>query len=176
MPLPEPAPLPAPYPRPFLCRVQPSGLRASPRAQFKCPAGTSDARDTSETSDISGPGGTSRTTENHARLTHRPRHRLCTRDGGPHLPPRRPGGPGQDHAGKRRGGAVTVLPGREGGPSGTGAEAYHRNASGIGGAVGNDDRFGRNPRPVDPTRDGRAGLVTDANEQPATPAGAGPAR
>ncbi|GAB2794201.1 FG-GAP-like repeat-containing protein [Streptomyces chlorus] len=75
------------------------------------------------------------------------------------------GAPGEDHAGKRQGGTVTVLLGRKGGLSGTGAKAYHQNTSGVGGAVENDDYFGQNLKLTDYTRDGRADLVVDTNDQ-----------
>ncbi|MFD0228703.1 FG-GAP and VCBS repeat-containing protein [Streptomyces hirsutus] len=75
------------------------------------------------------------------------------------------GAPGEDLEGKRDGGTVTVLLGRKGGLSGTGAKAYHQNTSGVGGAVEKDDYFGRNLKLTDYTRDGRADLVVDTNDQ-----------
>ncbi|MFB6710172.1 hypothetical protein ACFCW6_36405 [Streptomyces sp. NPDC056333] len=67
-------------------------------------------------------------------------------------------------AGKRQGGMVTVLLGRAGGLSGSGAKAYDQNTSGIAGAVENDDHFGRNLKLTDYTRDGRADLMVDTND------------
>ncbi|MET8324819.1 FG-GAP and VCBS repeat-containing protein [Streptomyces sp. NPDC005181] len=74
------------------------------------------------------------------------------------------GAPGEDLAGKRQAGMVTVLLGRAGGLSGTGAKAYDQNTSGIAGAVENDDYFGRNLKLTDYTRDGRADLMVDTND------------
>lgn len=74
------------------------------------------------------------------------------------------GAPGEDLAGKRQAGMVTVLLGRAGGLSGSGAKAYDQNTSGIAGAVENDDYFGRNLKLTDYTRDGRADLMVDTNE------------
>ncbi|MFE9773892.1 FG-GAP and VCBS repeat-containing protein [Streptomyces sp. NPDC005931] len=75
------------------------------------------------------------------------------------------GAPGEDLEGRRDGGSVTVLLGRAGGLSGTGARTYHQNTSGIAGAVENDDRFAQNLKLTDYTRDGRADLAIDTNEQ-----------
>ncbi|MEV0689586.1 FG-GAP and VCBS repeat-containing protein [Streptomyces sp. NPDC050388] len=75
------------------------------------------------------------------------------------------GAPGEDLEGKRQGGMVTVLLGRAGGLSGTGAKAYHQNTSGIAGAVENNDCFGQSLKLTDYTRDGRADLIVDTNEQ-----------
>ncbi|WP_326753462.1 FG-GAP-like repeat-containing protein [Streptomyces hirsutus] len=75
------------------------------------------------------------------------------------------GAPGEDLEGKRDGGMVTVLLGRKGGLSGTGAKAYHQNTSGVGGAVEKDDYFGQSLKLTDYTRDGRADLVVDTNDQ-----------
>ena len=75
------------------------------------------------------------------------------------------GAPGEDLEGKRRGGMVTVLLGRAGGLSGTGAKTYHQNTSGITGAVENEDCFGQSLKLTDYTRDGRADLVVDTNDQ-----------
>ncbi|MGC3000609.1 hypothetical protein ACPF8X_20180 [Streptomyces sp. G35A] len=58
-----------------------------------------------------------------------------------------------------------MLLGRAGGLSGTGARAYDQNTSGIAGSVENDDYVGRNLKLTDYTRDGRADLVVDTNEQ-----------
>ncbi|WP_030929239.1 FG-GAP and VCBS repeat-containing protein [Streptomyces sp. NRRL B-24720] len=74
------------------------------------------------------------------------------------------GAPGEDLAGKRQGGMVTVLLGRAGGLSGTGAKAYDQNTSGVAGAVENDDYFGRNLKLTDYTRDRRADLMVDTND------------
>ena len=74
------------------------------------------------------------------------------------------GSPGEDLAGKREAGTVTVLLGRAGGLSGTGAKAYDQNTSGIADAVENDDRFGRNLKLADYTRDGRADLMVDTGD------------
>ncbi|WP_229919632.1 FG-GAP repeat protein [Streptomyces minutiscleroticus] len=54
------------------------------------------------------------------------------------------GSPGEDLADKRDGGMVTVLLGRAGGLSGSGAKAYDQNTSGAAGAIENDDLFGLN--------------------------------
>ncbi|GGW45417.1 FG-GAP and VCBS repeat-containing protein [Streptomyces griseoloalbus] len=75
------------------------------------------------------------------------------------------GVPGEDLGTKRQAGTVTVLLGRAGGLSGTGAKSYDQDTSGISGAVENDDYFGRNLKLTDYTRDGRADLLIDTNEQ-----------
>ncbi|MGK5500907.1 FG-GAP and VCBS repeat-containing protein [Streptomyces sp. URMC 125] len=75
------------------------------------------------------------------------------------------GAPGEDLAGKRDAGMVTVLFGRAGGLSGTGARTYDQSTSGIAGAVEEDDRFGRNLKLADYTRDGRADLLVDTDDQ-----------
>ncbi|GAA1423813.1 FG-GAP-like repeat-containing protein [Streptomyces thermospinosisporus] len=71
---------------------------------------------------------------------------------------------GEDLAGKRDGGMVTVLYGRAGGLSGTGAKSFDQNTPGIAGAIEQDDRFGRNLKLTDYTRDGRADLLVDTND------------
>lgn len=71
------------------------------------------------------------------------------------------GAPGEGLDGKVRAGMVTVLLGRAGGLSGTGAKAYGQNTSGVAGTAENDDRFGGNLKLTDYTRDGRADLVVD---------------
>ncbi|MFV5991938.1 FG-GAP and VCBS repeat-containing protein [Streptomyces sp. NPDC056231] len=75
------------------------------------------------------------------------------------------GVPGEDLAGKREGGMVTVLLGRAGGLSGTGAKAYDQNTTGIADAIENDDYFGLSLKLTDYTRDGRADLLVGTNEQ-----------
>ncbi|MEU3553722.1 FG-GAP and VCBS repeat-containing protein [Streptomyces fragilis] len=74
------------------------------------------------------------------------------------------GSPGEDLAGMRDGGAVTVLLGRAGGLSGTGAKAYDQGTSGVAGAVEKDDRFGFTLKLTDYTRDGRADLMVGTVE------------
>jgi hypothetical protein len=74
------------------------------------------------------------------------------------------GSPGEDLDGVRDGGAVTVLLGRAGGLSGTGAKAYDQGTSGVAGAVENDDRFGYTLKTADYTRDGRADLMVGTVE------------
>ncbi|MFD4141772.1 FG-GAP and VCBS repeat-containing protein [Streptomyces sp. NPDC058572] len=74
------------------------------------------------------------------------------------------GSPGEDLAGKRNAGMVTVLLGRAGGLSGTGAKAYDQNTSGITGAVENYDHVGMSLKLTDYTRDGRADLAVDTTE------------
>jgi hypothetical protein len=69
------------------------------------------------------------------------------------------GSPGEDLADKRDGGAVTVLLGRAGGLSGTGAKSYDQGTSGIAGSIENDDDFGVTLKLTDYTRDGRADLM-----------------
>ncbi|MDQ0991984.1 FG-GAP and VCBS repeat-containing protein [Streptomyces sp. V3I7] len=75
------------------------------------------------------------------------------------------GAPGEDLEGKRDPGLVTVLLGRAGGLSGTGAKSYGQSTSGIAGTAENDDRFGQDLKLTDYTRDGRADLMVDVNEQ-----------
>ncbi|GGP49899.1 FG-GAP and VCBS repeat-containing protein [Streptomyces calvus] len=72
---------------------------------------------------------------------------------------------GEDLAGKRDAGMVTVLLGRAGGLSGTGAKAYDQDTSGVAGAIENDDYVGWAVILTDYTRDGRADLLVDTNEQ-----------
>ncbi|MFG2299806.1 FG-GAP and VCBS repeat-containing protein [Actinacidiphila glaucinigra] len=74
------------------------------------------------------------------------------------------GAPGEALSGKRRAGMVTVLFGRAGGLSGSGAKAFSQSTSGVAGAVENDDSFGVNLKVTDYTRDGRADLMVDTND------------
>ncbi|WP_166027816.1 FG-GAP and VCBS repeat-containing protein [Streptomyces chilikensis] len=74
------------------------------------------------------------------------------------------GAPGEDLADKRDGGAVTVLLGRAGGLSGTGAKAYDQNTSGVAGSIEVDDNFGRTLRLTDHTGDGRADLMVGTDD------------
>ncbi|MFJ5561105.1 FG-GAP and VCBS repeat-containing protein [Streptomyces sp. NPDC093250] len=74
------------------------------------------------------------------------------------------GAPGEDLVGKRDAGMVTVLLGRAGGLSGTGAKAYDQNTSGVAGGIENDDYFGWSVKFTDYTRDGRADLLVDTND------------
>ncbi|MEU5522668.1 FG-GAP and VCBS repeat-containing protein [Streptomyces sp. NPDC047860] len=74
------------------------------------------------------------------------------------------GAPGEDLVGKRDAGMVTVLLGRAGGLSGTGAKAYDQNTSGVAGGIENDDYFGWSVKLTDYTRDGRADLLVDTND------------
>ncbi|WP_432187828.1 FG-GAP and VCBS repeat-containing protein [Streptomyces sp. Tue6028] len=75
------------------------------------------------------------------------------------------GARGEDLGTKRDAGAVTVLFGRAGGLSGTGAKSYTQDTSGITGTAETQDQFGSHLKLTDYTRDGRADLVIDANEQ-----------
>ncbi|WP_149552198.1 FG-GAP-like repeat-containing protein [Streptomyces marokkonensis] len=74
------------------------------------------------------------------------------------------GASGEDLAGKRDAGMVTVLLGRAGGLSGTGAKAYDQNTSGVAGGIEHDDFFGWSVKLTDYTRDGRADLLVDTND------------
>ncbi|WP_448320858.1 FG-GAP and VCBS repeat-containing protein [Streptomyces sp. CO7] len=74
------------------------------------------------------------------------------------------GSPGEDLAGKRDGGAVTVLLGRAGGLSGTGAKAYDQGTSGVAGSIETDDNFGNTLKLTDYTRDGRADLMVGTDD------------
>ncbi|MET8574468.1 FG-GAP and VCBS repeat-containing protein [Streptomyces sp. NPDC005012] len=74
------------------------------------------------------------------------------------------GAPGEDLADRRDGGSVTVLLGRAGGLSGTGAKAYDQNTSGVAGSIEADDNFGNDLRMADYTRDGRADLMVETDE------------
>lgn len=74
------------------------------------------------------------------------------------------GAPGEDLVGKRDAGMVTVLLGRAGGLSGTGAKAYDQNTSGVAGGIENDDYFGWSVKLTDYTRDGRAEVLVDTND------------
>ncbi|MBC9714647.1 FG-GAP repeat protein [Streptomyces sp. TRM66268-LWL] len=73
--------------------------------------------------------------------------------------------PGEALGTKTYAGTVTVLRGRAGGLSGTGAVAFHQDSSGVTGAAEKDDHFGLNVRLADYTRDGRADLFVSTNEQ-----------
>ncbi|MEU1535419.1 FG-GAP and VCBS repeat-containing protein [Streptomyces fagopyri] len=75
------------------------------------------------------------------------------------------GAPGEDLGTKRDAGAVTVLLGRAGGLSGTGAKSYTQDTAGITGTAEAGDLFGEHLKLTDFTRDGRADLVIDTNEQ-----------
>lgn len=74
------------------------------------------------------------------------------------------GTPGEDLADKRDGGAVTVLLGRAGGLSGTGAKAYDQGTSGVAGSIETDDNFGVDLKLTDYTRDGRADLMVGTDD------------
>ncbi|MFH8472119.1 FG-GAP and VCBS repeat-containing protein [Streptomyces sp. NPDC018000] len=75
------------------------------------------------------------------------------------------GARGEDLGTKRNAGAVTVLLGRAGGLSGTGAKSYTQDTSGITGTAETEDQFGAHLKLTDYTRDGRADLMIDTNEQ-----------
>lgn len=75
------------------------------------------------------------------------------------------GAGGEDLGTKRNAGTVTVLLGRAGGLSGTGAKSYSQDTSGITGTPETDDLFGASLKFTDYTRDGRADLVISTNEQ-----------
>ncbi|MEU1202324.1 FG-GAP and VCBS repeat-containing protein [Streptomyces sp. NPDC005813] len=75
------------------------------------------------------------------------------------------GARGEDLGTKRDAGAVTVLFGRAGGLSGTGAKSYTQDTSGITGTAETQDQFGSFLKLTDYTRDGRADLMIDTNEQ-----------
>ncbi|MBG0854316.1 FG-GAP repeat protein [Streptomyces spinoverrucosus] len=66
---------------------------------------------------------------------------------------------------KRMAGTVTVLYGRAGGLSGTGAKSFSQDTSGVAGTSENNDQFGAYLKLTDYTRDGRADLMIDTNEQ-----------
>ncbi|MEY9992074.1 hypothetical protein ABIE67_004106 [Streptomyces sp. V4I8] len=75
------------------------------------------------------------------------------------------GARGEDLGTKRNAGSVTVLLGRAGGLSGTGAKSYSQDTSGIAGTPETEDQFGAYLKLTDYTRDGRADLMIDTNEQ-----------
>ncbi|MFD6495552.1 FG-GAP and VCBS repeat-containing protein [Streptomyces sp. NPDC059944] len=75
------------------------------------------------------------------------------------------GARGEDLGTQHDAGAVTVLFGRAGGLSGTGAKSYTQDTSGITGTAETQDQFGANLKLTDYTRDGRADLVIGTNEQ-----------
>ncbi|MYS91097.1 MULTISPECIES: FG-GAP and VCBS repeat-containing protein [Streptomyces] len=75
------------------------------------------------------------------------------------------GARGEDLGTKRNAGTVSVLLGRAGGLSGTGAKSYTQDTSGITGTTETEDQFGAYLKLTDYTRDGRADLVIDTNEQ-----------
>ncbi|MEV5338462.1 FG-GAP and VCBS repeat-containing protein [Streptomyces sp. NPDC052676] len=75
------------------------------------------------------------------------------------------GARGEDLGTKRNAGTVTVLLGRAGGLSGTGAKSYSQDTSGVTGTPETDDQFGAHLKLTDHTRDGRADLLIDTNEQ-----------
>ncbi|MEU6272817.1 FG-GAP and VCBS repeat-containing protein [Streptomyces populi] len=75
------------------------------------------------------------------------------------------GARGEDLGTQRDAGSVTVLFGRAGGLSGTGAKSCTQDTSGITGAVETEDQFGSHLKLTDYTRDGRADLVIGTNEQ-----------
>lgn len=76
------------------------------------------------------------------------------------------GARGEDLGTKRNAGTVSVLLGRAGGLSGTGAKSYTQDTSGIIGTAETEDQFGAYLKLTDYTRDGRADLMIDTNEQP----------
>ncbi|SCK38832.1 FG-GAP and VCBS repeat-containing protein [Streptomyces sp. WMMB 322] len=66
---------------------------------------------------------------------------------------------------KKAAGAVVLLKGGSGGLSGTGAQAFHQDTSGIPGVAEADDRFGGAVRLLDVTKDGKAELAVSAPEE-----------
>ncbi len=75
------------------------------------------------------------------------------------------GAPGEALGTKAYAGTVTVLRGRAGGLSGTGAVSFSQDSSGIAGAAERQDYFAEAVRLADYTRDGRADLFVATNEQ-----------
>lgn len=66
---------------------------------------------------------------------------------------------------KKAAGAVVLLKGRSGGLSGTGAQAFHQDTSGIPGVAEAGDRFGGAVRLLDVTKDAKAELAVSAPEE-----------
>jgi hypothetical protein len=75
------------------------------------------------------------------------------------------GAGGEDLGTKRDAGSVTVLYGRVGGLSGTGAKSFSQDTSGVAGTAETNDLFGISLKLTDYTRDGRADLLIGTNEQ-----------
>ncbi|MFC7218035.1 FG-GAP and VCBS repeat-containing protein [Streptomyces polyrhachis] len=75
------------------------------------------------------------------------------------------GASGEDLGSVRDAGTVTVLLGRAGGLSGTGAKAYDQNTSGVAGGPEADDYFGVELKLTDYTRDGRTDLIVGTGDQ-----------
>ncbi|MEU8794292.1 FG-GAP and VCBS repeat-containing protein [Streptomyces sp. NPDC048643] len=75
------------------------------------------------------------------------------------------GARGEDLGAQHDAGAVTVLFGRAGGLSGTGAKSYTQDTTGVTGTAETQDQFGANLKLGDYTRDGRADLMIGTNEQ-----------
>ncbi|MEI5522470.1 FG-GAP and VCBS repeat-containing protein [Streptomyces brasiliscabiei] len=75
------------------------------------------------------------------------------------------GARGEDLGTKHNAGSVTVLLGRAGGLTGTGAKSYTQDTSGVAGTPETEDQFGAHLKLTDYTRDGRADLMIDTNEQ-----------
>ncbi|MFD7458957.1 MULTISPECIES: FG-GAP and VCBS repeat-containing protein [unclassified Streptomyces] len=75
------------------------------------------------------------------------------------------GARGESLGSKDMAGSVTVLYGRAGGLSGTGAKSFTQDTSGVAGTAESSDQFGAHLKATDYTRDGRADLMIDTNEQ-----------
>ncbi|MEU6056772.1 FG-GAP repeat protein [Streptomyces sp. NPDC047097] len=65
----------------------------------------------------------------------------------------------------RNTGMVTVLRGGSGGLTGKGATAFDQSTANVADTPEQDDAFGRTLKPADYTRDGRADLLVDVNEE-----------
>lgn len=72
------------------------------------------------------------------------------------------GVPGENLGSLRDAGAVIIVPGRAGGPTGTGATSLSQDTVGVPGTAERGDSFGRTVRLTDVTKDGRPELVVGA--------------
>ncbi|GGO84852.1 FG-GAP-like repeat-containing protein [Wenjunlia tyrosinilytica] len=72
------------------------------------------------------------------------------------------GAPNEDYGGLENAGKVTVLPGRKGGLSGTGAKAFTSSTSGVPGTAKAQGDFGIGLKVVDTNGDGRAEVLVGA--------------
>ncbi|MET7439668.1 FG-GAP-like repeat-containing protein [Streptomyces sp. NPDC005568] len=72
------------------------------------------------------------------------------------------GVPGEAIGSKAKAGAVVLLKGGQGGLTGTGAQAFHQDTTGVPGAAESGDVFGGSTRLLDMTGDGKADLIAGA--------------